>query len=127
MANLTREQVRKINSKCQNGFKLDVQTAVVWGKKELIKEIRLDDSGTIYRLRIRYVMKYEHFSPVGVYPVLDIDKLVPTGTGVYKILEREQKELGELVKRRSVKVLQDLTANYPDEKAVSLIREAIAA
>lgn len=128
MANLTREQVVKINSKCQNGFRLDIQTAVIWGKKELVKEICLDDSGVIYRLRIRYAAKYEHYSEVGVYPVLELDKLVPTGTEkVYKIIDCGQKELGELVKRRSVKALQDLTANYPDEKAISLIREAIVA
>ena len=40
---------------------------------------------------------------------------------------KTDEELREIVNRRSMKVLQDLTADYPDEKLISLIREVIAA
>ena len=46
---------------------------------------------------------------------------------MYQVLDVRSEKLGEIVNRRSMKVLQDLTADYPDEKLISLIREVIAA
>lgn len=61
-------------------------------------------------------------------PVLDIEKYVPCKTeNMYQVLDVRSEKLGEIVNRRSMKALQDLTADYPDEKLISLIREVIAA
>lgn len=46
---------------------------------------------------------------------------------MYQVLDVKSEKLGEIVNRRSMKVLQDLTADYPDEKLILLIREVIAA
>lgn len=46
---------------------------------------------------------------------------------MYQVLDVRSEKLGEIVNRCSMKALQDLTADYPDEKLISLIREVIAA
>ena len=33
---LTREQIKKWNAGCKNGFTLDIQHALIWSEKELI-------------------------------------------------------------------------------------------
>ena len=40
---LTNAQIKKINEGCQNGFRLDVQWAVLHDEKTLIKNIALDE------------------------------------------------------------------------------------
>ena len=128
MAKITKDQVNKINAKCKNGFTLSLYTAIIHGEKCLEKDIQLDDSGVLYRATLRFKEKYEKFRTIGVYPVLDIEKYVPCKTeNMYQVLDVRSEKLGEIVNRRSVKVLQDLTADYPDEKLISLIREVIAA
>ena len=128
MAKITKDQVNKINAKCKNGFTLSLYTAIIHGEKCLEKDIRIDDSGILYRVSLRFKEKYEEFRAIGVYPVLEIEKYVPCKTeDVYQVLGVRSEKLGEIVNRRSMKVLQDLTADYPDEKLVSLIREVFAA
>lgn len=128
MAKVTKDQVNKINAKCKNGFTLSLYTAIIHGEKCLKKDIRLDDSGVLYRVSLRFKEKYEKFRTIGVYPVLDIEKYVPCKTeDMYQVLDVRSEKLGEIVNRRSMKVLQDLTADYPDEKLASLIREVIVA
>lgn len=123
MARITVEQINKINAKCKNGFELDLNAALLRGEKRLEKDIRLDDSGIIYRCTLRFLEKCERFKVIGVYPVLDIDKLVPGMTEyVYQVLYISSEKLGDMVTRRSMKILQDLTANYPDDKLISKIR-----
>lgn len=128
MAKITKDQVNKINAKCKNGFTLSLYTAIIHGEKCLEKDIRIDDSGILYRVSLRFKEKYDEFRAIGVYPVLEIEKYVPCKTeDVYQVLGVRSEKLGEIVNRRSMKVLQDLTADYPDEKLVSLIREVFAA
>lgn len=44
---LTREQVNKINSKCENGWCLDVQHTLMTGEKALTKTLEIDDKTVI--------------------------------------------------------------------------------
>ena len=128
MAKITKDQVNKINAMCKNGFTLSLYAAMIHGEKWLEKDIQLDDSGILYRITLRFKEKYDRFGTIGVYPVLDIEKYVPCKTeGMYQVSDVRSEKLGEIVNRRSMKVLQDLTADYPDEKLISLIREVIAA
>lgn len=123
MARITVEQINKINAKCKNGFELDINAAVLRGEKRLEKDIRLDDSGVIYRCTLKFREECERFKVIGVYPVLDIDKLVPGRTEhVYQVLYISSEKLGDIATRRNMKILQDLTANYPDDKLISKIR-----
>lgn len=124
MATITKGQVCRINEKCKNGFMLDVQTAVIWGRKDLVKEIILDESGVIYRFRLSFEEETENFTKIGVRPFLDIDKLIPAKTpGIYCVTTLKTEILGDLLQRKNIKVLQNLTVNYPDEKVAAIIRE----
>ena len=120
MAKITKDQVNKINAKCKNGFTLSLYAAMIHGEKWLEKDIQLDDSDVLYRITLRFKEKYDRFRTIGKY--------VPCKTeDMYQVLDVRSEKLGEIVNRRSMKVLQDLTADYPDEKLISLIREVIAA
>ena len=127
MAKITKDQIDKINAKCKNGFKLSLFAAVIHGEKQLEKDIQLGDSGIIYRFTLKFREECERFRGIGVYPVLDIDKLVPTGTAtMYSVLNIGSEKLGDMVARRSIKALQDLTADYPDDKLISKVRGEVA-
>ena len=43
MAKITREQIQKINSKCKNGWELDIQFFIFHNEKTLKKIIELDE------------------------------------------------------------------------------------
>lgn len=128
MAKITIEQVKKFNAACKNGFVLDLEHLEIWGKKRCRKNFKIDDSGVLYAFTLEFYEESKNFAKVGVYPVLVIEKLTPIGTtGAHGVRYLKEERLGETVKRKSVKVLQDLTANYTEEKAVSMIRELVAA
>lgn len=128
MASITIGQVKKFNAACKNGFTLDLERLGVWGEKRCTKDLKIDDSGALYTFDLEFCEEIRNFAKVGVYPRLTIKKLIPTTTGgVYSVQYLKEERLGETVKRKSVKVLQDLTANYTEEKAVSMIRELVAA
>lgn len=128
MAKITIGQVKKFNAACKNGFMLDLERLGIWGEKRCKKDFKIDDSGVVYTFILEFCEESYNFTKVGVYPRLTIEKLIPTTTGgVYNVNYLKAERLGETVKRRSVKVLQDLTANYTEEKAVSMIRELVAA
>ena len=107
---------------------LDLERLGIWGEKRCKKNFKIDDSGVLYTFILEFYEESKNFAKVGVYPVLVIEKLTPTSTdGVYDVHYLKEERLGETIKRKSVKVLQDLTANYTEEKAVSMIRELVAA
>ena len=43
MGKITQEQIKTINSKCMNDWRLDVQYYIFHNEKTLIKQIKLDD------------------------------------------------------------------------------------
>ena len=43
MPSITTKQVESANAKMSNGWQLDIRYYVIWGKKQAIKRVRLDD------------------------------------------------------------------------------------
>jgi len=43
MATITKEQVQKINNSCSNDWKLDLEFYLLYGEKQLVKHIDLDN------------------------------------------------------------------------------------
>ena len=41
---ITRNQINTINAKMSNGFRLDVRHYLLWGQKQAVKPIQLDDN-----------------------------------------------------------------------------------
>ena len=59
MAKITVEQVKKINSKCDNGFRLDVQYFLIHSEKTLYKDIDINNNLKI-EVKINYCPEYEN-------------------------------------------------------------------
>ena len=128
MAKLTRDQFNKFNGNCKNGFSLDLYYFGIWGEKRCKKNVKFSDSDNFYEIIIEFEDKTEKFQKIGSVPVLIINQCIPTGTeGMYRVIELKCDEIGEMAKRRSVKVLQTLTNDYTDEKVVDMIKDLIAA
>lgn len=58
MAKLTREQLNKWNAQAKGGFVFDYRYYLIWGEKELIKQIDLDDT-RVLQVKICYYPEYE--------------------------------------------------------------------
>lgn len=128
MAKLTRDQLEKFNGKCKNGFSLDLFFFCTWGEKRCKKIVKIGDDSIIYDVIVEFYDKYENFKKAGSVPTLIINKCVPTGTeGVYSVHEIHREEVGEMVTRKTVKILQEITEGYTDEKLVDMIKMLIAA
>ena len=55
MGNMTHEQVKNINSKCMNDWRLDVEYYIFHNEKTLVKHIKLDDEHYLeFTLRYNY-------------------------------------------------------------------------
>ena len=54
MAKITREQINKINSKCENGFNLDVKYYLMRNDKELVKYIDMSE-GRLLEAKLCYM------------------------------------------------------------------------
>lgn len=99
-----------------------------WGEKRCKKIVKIGDDSIIYDVIVEFYDKYENFKKAGSVPTLIINKCVPTGTeGVYSVHEIHREEVGEMVTRKTVKILQELTEGYTDEKLVDMIKMLIAA
>lgn len=110
MAKITRDQVNKINKECKNGFGLDLERLVVWGEKQLVKEIKLDN-GNILRAILYFKDIFAHYEKQGVQPIYSFSMLEKTSVeSMYRVHTLKSDYVGELIPRRSMKQLQELTA-----------------
>lgn len=110
MAKVTRDQVNKINKECKNGFGLDIERLVIWGEKQLVKEIKLDN-GNILRVILYFKDIFAHCKKQGVQPVYSFLMLEKTSVeSMYRVHTLKSDYVGELIPRRSMKQLQELTA-----------------
>lgn len=110
MAKVTRDQVNKINKECKNGFGLDLERLMIWGEKQLTKEIKLDN-GNILRAILYFKDIFAHYEKQGVQPVYNFSMLEKTSVeSMYRVRTIKSDYVGELIPRRSMKQLQELTA-----------------
>ena len=126
---INKRSVRKIQWKMQKRFFFRFVLLFAPGaKKRCKKNLKIDDDSIIYEVIVEFYDKYESFKKAGSVPTLIINKCVPTGTeGVYSVHEIHREEVGEIVTRKTVKILQELTEGYTDEKLVDMIKMLIAA
>ena len=117
MASITRDQIKKINSGCANGFELDIQHAILWGEKQLEKDIFVNDNTKI-TFTLYYARDYKNNSYT---PALKADKWIKSNISEnvwssYSTGKKiDIKPDPESVKRRNINILQKLTNNLNDE------------
>lgn len=122
MAKLTREQVKRWESKLQNGFRFDIAYFVNWGGKQIVKKIELDDrkileAKIIYRdtdvrsRRVRpalHLQVWEQSNNPGCWH--------SNGMGAYI-------DLGEVQEKRNYNELVKLSATMSKEKIMEYTKE----
>lgn len=113
MSKISKEQIQKINEKCKNNWKIDIQYLIFHNEKQLYKTLELDqehylqfelgyDSNNQIILRI---FKYHHkqgdtFS-------------TSNGLGKKKILSNTQN-------RKNINALIEYTSKFTDEKLLNI-------
>ena len=122
MAKITIEQVKKINSKCDNNFRLDVQYFLIHSEKTLYKDIDINNNLKI-EVKINYFPEYENSLGYNretgkLIPTLNFRKWVreyegslwsSTDWGKRKIISDERPT------RKNISLLQKLTKEVTDE------------
>ena len=121
---ITREQVKKINDKCSNGWQLDVRHAMIWSEKQLVLQAQKSDT-EIVRGTLWWNEVHKDFRTVGKVPQLHLalyhtrpDSDMMTSYGLGKTIT-----LGDTVNRASMKVLQDLTKKFTKDDLLRLADE----
>lgn len=124
MAKITREQAQKINAKCANDFRLDISYFVIWGEKHLKKEITIEGSDSKYSATLMFCDVWTNHEKVGVEPTLTIDRLDPTGNDndFYLVTRLYKANVGDIIKRKSMKVLQEMTRSFDDNAVLDILR-----
>lgn len=121
---ITREQVKKINDKCSNGWAFDIWAAGVRGEKQLVLQAEKSDT-EIVRGTLWWNEVHENFRTVGKVPQLHLALYhtkpgsdMMTSYGIGKTIT-----LGDKVNRASMKVLQDLTKMFTKDDLLRLAEE----
>lgn len=118
---ITREQVKKINDKCSNGWQLDVRHAIICSEKQLVLQAKKSET-EIVRGTLWWNEVHENFRTIGKVPQLHLalyhtrpDSDMMTSYGLGKTIT-----LGDTVNRASMKVLQDLTKKFTKDDLLRL-------
>ena len=117
MAKITREQIKKINSKCQNGWELDVQYFIFHSEKTLKKIIELD---TEHYLEFRIDYNYNNQITLFInkfYHKANDDFATSNGLGKKKILEESP------APRKSINKLIEFTKTLTDDELMKINNE----
>lgn len=129
MASIKIAELKKINAACKNDFELDLHKMLMWSEKALVKNIKIDDY-TIIEAILDFADVYEGTScrreKIGVKPILKIKKLTRNDVNCACYLATTIKEVdqGETVKRKSMKKLQELTANFDTDTILEMVRKS---
>lgn len=114
MGKITQEQIKTINSKCMNDWRLDVQYYIFHNEKTLIKQIKLDDEHYLeFTLRYNCNKKISlHISKF--YHKKNENYASTSGLGKSKILDETP------AKTRNVNKLIELTKILNDEELLKI-------
>ena len=124
MPSITRNQIIAANEKMENGFRLDVERYVVWGEKQCVKHLDLDEKHVL-GVEITYVTEYERLESGSRVPhyVPSIWFMYYTkGDGAFmtSIGMGYKEPLGERKEKKMFAALQKLTHEMTDEKIMEV-------
>lgn len=117
MAKLTREQIETINSKCKNGWKLDIQYFIFHSERTLKKIIELDTEHYLeFRLDYNYNNQITLFISKFYHKAND-DFATSSGLGKKKLLEETPST------RKSINKLIEITEQLTDDELMKINNE----
>lgn len=129
MAKLTVKQYKDINSKCKNGFVLDLNWFGIWGEKQLRKNIVIDDF-TVIDAVVRFGKIYAgrwSDKVAAVQPEIEIKIMTRNDSenSMYHVHDLIEEIRGEQVARRSMKLLFDIEKDFSDDVILAKVREKL--
>ena len=117
MGTITREQIQKINGKCKNNWRLDVQYYIFHSEKTLIKHIQLDEEHYL-EFALRYNCKNQITLHISKFYHKQGDYFASSnGLGKSKIIDNSQ------TTRKNVNNLIELTNGFTDEELMKINAE----
>ena len=117
MGKITREQIQKINEKCKNNWRLDVQYYLFHSEKTLIKHIQLDEEHYL-EFALRYNYKNQITLHISKFFHKQGDYFASSnGLGKSKIIDNSQ------ATRKNVNNLIELTKQFTDEELMRINAE----
>lgn len=128
---ITRDQINAINAKMHNGFRLDAKHYVMWGEKQAVKAIQIDDNTTLTATltwRDSYESKTTVYRqtvnvPNGLHHIalhLNVWHHKDGGQVATSYGQGQWIAVGPDVKRRNFPAIQRLTARYDDAAILAL-------
>ncbi len=121
MAKLTREQLTRWNAKLSNGFQFDLRHFAVWGEKDAVRNINLDD-GKVLQAKISWRKVYDGFRSTGqVHPQMHLSIWTPTGSGMMSSsgLGATIELTDKTFSKKSWNELAKFTAEWDDERIMA--------
>ena len=126
MGTITREQIKKWEKDCKNGFEFDLRYWLFHQEKTLEKTIKLDEK-TYLKAHLMYYEKYENYKYIGYYINVNISKYYIEGEmAVSHGLGINYKVNNEIYQKRSFKELQKATEIITDEIIMSIYNQDTA-
>ena len=127
MPSITREQARKWDAKCSNGFHFDIHYYLIHGEKEIRKYIPMPD-GRKLEARLLYREEWKNYRRVGVRPTLHLsvwqdagnDMMRSSGLGKYI-------DIGEITEKKNYAALCARCGEYTDTQLLALAAQHKAA
>lgn len=117
MGTIKREEVERINSKCSNEWRLDVEYYLFHNEKTLIKNITIDDEHYL-QFRLSYNWKNQIALNISKYHHKKDDYFATSsGLGKSKILDSTE------VKRKNVNSLIEFTHKLTDDELMKINSE----
>lgn len=117
MPKIKKEEIQKINSKCKNDFRLDVEYYLFHNEKTLIKNITIDNEHYL-QFRLSYNWKNQIVLHISKYHHKKDDYFATSnGLGKSKILDFTE------VKRKNVNSLIEFTHNLTDDELMKINSE----
>lgn len=117
MPKITKQQIEKINNKCMNDWRLDVQYYLYHSEKELIKKIDLDEENYL-EFKLRYNYKKQISLHISKFHHKEGDYFASSqGLGKSKILDETQ------VTRKNVNNLIEFTDRLTDDECMRINAE----
>ena len=128
MTKLTVKQYKDINSKCKNGFVLDLSWFGVWKEKQLRKNIVIDDY-TVIDIVVKFGKYFNgrwSDQVIAVQPEYRIDIMTRTNTdGMYRVHNLIEELAGEKVTRRNMNLLYEVEKNLTSDFILEKVREKL--
>lgn len=109
---ITSEQVEKMNSKCKNGWQIDVMYLASWGEKKFFKQIKIDDDAYL-QFTLGYNSKNQIYIRVTKYN-RSSTAFVSEGGGKLEILDET------FYPRKNVNKLIEYTSKLNDDELIKI-------